>query len=109
MRPVIFHASSHCYGFLMSSITTSSDDERLEKPVAERKSAGVQIKEPPFDLHYVRHNVADYALYLCRGRKSSREFSNKYEVGLDQDENNTRLVVLDESGTFVIFGISPDL
>jgi hypothetical protein len=84
----------------MSSISPSSDDERLEKPVVERKSVGVQIQEPPFDLHYVRRNVADYALYLCRGRKSSREFSNRYEGGLDHDENNTRLVVLDESGTF---------
>ncbi|KAF3405568.1 hypothetical protein DPV78_002723 [Talaromyces pinophilus] len=83
----------------MSSISPSSDDERLEKPVVERKSVGVQIQEPPFDLHYVRRNVADYALYLCRGRKSSREFSNRYEGGLDHDENNTRLVVLDESAT----------
>lgn len=84
----------------MSSISTSSDDERLEKPVVERKSAAVQITEPPVDLHYVRHNVVDYALYLCRGRRSSRECSNKYDFALDHDENNTRLAVLDESGTY---------
>lgn len=83
----------------MSSISTSSDDERLEKPVVERKTVGVQIQEPPVDLYYVRHNVIDYALYLCRGRNSPRQSSKMHQAELDHDENNTRLVVLDESGT----------
>lgn len=84
----------------MSSINTSSDDERLEKPVVERKSVGVQIQEPPVDLHYVRHNVLEYALFLCRGRKSPRQASNLYDAVDDHERSNTRLVVLDESGTF---------
>lgn len=82
----------------MSSINTSSDDERPEKPVVERKSVGVQIQEPPADLHYARHNVVDYALFLCRGRKSPREISNLYETEGDHAKSDTRLVVLDESG-----------
>lgn len=83
----------------MSSISTSSGDEGLEKLVVERKP-GVQIEEPPIDLHYVRHNVLDYALFLCRGRKSPRLNSNMHDVGTDHSESNTRLVVLDESGMF---------
>ncbi|EEA27200.1 hypothetical protein EYB25_001793 [Talaromyces marneffei] len=82
----------------MSSISTSSDDERLEKPVVERKSVGVQIQEPPVDAHYTRHNVVDYALFLCRGRKNRRRISNS-DDGRDHDKSNTRLVVLDESTT----------
>lgn len=83
----------------MSSISTSSDDERLEKPVVERKSVGVQIQEPPVDAHYTRHNVVDYALFLCRGRKNRRRISNS-DDGRDHDKSNTRLVVLDESSMF---------
>lgn len=83
----------------MSSISTTSDDGRLEKPLVERKTVDVQLQEPPFGLSHVRHKVLDYALFLCRGRKGSRLNSNKHNAGTYDSESNTRLVVLDESGT----------
>lgn len=84
----------------MSSIGTSSDDERLEKPAVERKVNGVQIQEPLADLAYVRHNIVDYALYLCRGRKNPRLNSKLYEDRTNHDNLGCRLVVLDEASRF---------
>lgn len=86
----------------MSSVATSSDDERPHKPVADGKPLTVKVQEPSAESRYMSHNVVDYALFLCRGRRIPQEISSLSPNGNGQGHPNslTRLSVLDESSMY---------
>jgi hypothetical protein len=81
------------------SVSSVSDDGLLEeeRPL-QRKGGGNRKQEPQQDASDITtYNTVEYALYLCRGHGSTREF--KIECKADNNEHDALLILLDESGT----------
>lgn len=80
----------------MSSVSTVSDDGLLEEPAVGRKARGARKKDIQQLVEVETYNVAEYALYLCRGYEYKHCLDKCCMTG---GEHDTRLIVLDESVT----------